>query len=73
MALVKYSGFSCRQFYGGGSVVVVSLFIVAPIVCGCSVFGPCFVMYYFTSFLVCNHLDEEERSGCFALIVILMS
>ena len=41
----------------GGSVVVDSLFIVAPIVCGGSVFGSCFVMQYFVYFLV----SEEER------------
>ena len=29
--------------FGGGSVVVDSLFIVASIVCGGSVLGPCFV------------------------------
>ena len=28
----------------------------------------CFVMYYFVSFLVCNHLDEEESAGCFPLL-----
>ena len=32
------------------SVVVDSLFIVAPIVRGGSVFGPCFVMLYLVSF-----------------------
>ena len=30
------------------------------------------VLHYFMSFLVCNHLDEEERVGCFAFIVFLM-
>ena len=30
-------------------------------------------MHYFISFLVCNHLDEKERAGCFAFIVFLMS
>ena len=44
----------------GGSVVVDSLFIVTPIVCGGSVFGSCFVIQYFVSFLV----GEEERAGC---------
>ena len=33
-------------------VVVDSLFIVAPIVCGGSVFSPSFVMQYFMIFLV---------------------
>ena len=39
-------------------MVVDSLFIVAPIVCGGSVFGPCFDMQCLVSFLFCNHLDE---------------
>ena len=30
----------------GGSVVGDSLFVVLPIVCGGSVFGPCFVIQY---------------------------
>ena len=34
------------------SVVVDSLFIVAPIVCVFFVFGPCFVVQYLVSFLV---------------------
>ena len=32
-------------------VVLDSLFIEAPIVCGGSLFGPCFVMQYLVSFL----------------------
>ena len=44
-------GFSCSLFYKGGcSVVIDSLFIVAPIACGVSVFGPCFVMQYIHPF-----------------------
>ena len=27
-----------------------------------------FVVRYFMSFLFCNHLDGEERAGCFALL-----
>ena len=38
-----------------------------------SVFGLCFGMHYLVSFLVCNHLDEEDRASYFALIVFLMS
>ena len=34
-------GFSCNTSQGGGSVVVDSLFIIAPDVCGFFVFGPC--------------------------------
>ena len=33
-------------------VVVVSLFIAAPIVCGGSVFGPCYVTHYLVSIQV---------------------
>ena len=54
------------SFLGGGSVVVYSLFIVAPIVvCGC----PCFViMQYFVSFLVLqsSHFGALLMScGCY--------
>ena len=35
--------------------------------------GRCFGMLYFKSFLVCNHLDEEERAGWFAFTVFWMS
>ena len=31
------------------------------------VLGPCFVMQFLVSFLVCNHLTEEEGAGCFTL------
>ena len=39
---------------------------------GGSVCGPCFVMQYLVSFLVCNHLDteERERAGCFTLLAL---
>ena len=30
-------------------------------------------MRYFVSIPVCNHLDEKERAGCFALFVFLVS
>ena len=33
----------------------------------------CFGMHYFISFLVCNHLEEVERPGCFAFIVFWIS
>ena len=32
------------------------------------VFGPWFVVHK-VSFLVCNHLTEEGRAGCFTCIV----
>ena len=30
-------------------------------------------MHYFVSFLVLQHLNEEERAGCFAFIVLQVS
>ena len=37
-------------------------------------FGHCFVIQYFKCVLLnCNHLDGEERAGCFTLIVFSMS
>ena len=33
-------------------------------------FGPCFVIKYF---VFCNHLDGEEKAGCFTLSVFLVS
>ena len=41
------SGLGYCLFLVGGSIVVDSLFIVAPDVCGGCIFGPCFVMQYF--------------------------
>ena len=29
-------------------------------------------MHYFVSFYFCNHLNEEEKAGCFAFIVFQM-
>ena len=44
--------------------------IVTPIAgfCNCSVF--CITL---CPFWICNHLDGEERAGCFALFVFLVS
>ena len=39
------------------------MFIVTPIVE--SVIVQSFVVRYFMSLYVCNHLDGEERAGCF--------
>ena len=39
--------------------------------CG-SMFGPSFVIQSLVSFLVCNHLDGEERADCFTLSVFLV-
>ena len=32
----------------------------------------CFDMHYFVSILVYNHLEEEEKAGCFSIIVLQM-
>ena len=40
------------MFQGVGSFVVHKLFYEPPIVCVGSVYGLCFCMYYFVSFLV---------------------
>ena len=47
--------------------------IVALIVCGGFVFGPCFVTQYLVSFLVFNQLAEVGRADCVALIVFLLA
>ena len=38
-----------------------------------SAFDPCFGMHYCVSFLVYNHLDEEEKADCLALILLFVS
>ena len=40
-----------------------SLFIVAPIVCGGFVFGPCFVMQYLVFFLVLQSSLVRKRAA----------
>ena len=35
--------------------------------------GLCFDMHYLCPFWFVNHLDEEERAGCFAFIVFWIS
>ena len=66
----------CRDtahFSGGGSVVVNSLFVVAPIVCGEFVFGPCVLMQHLVSFLVL-HLSLQGRESrllcCYAIVAV---
>ena len=49
-----------------------SLLNDAPIVNGDSVFCLCCILHYVVTFLVCNHLNKEERVGCFTLIVFPM-
>ena len=36
-------------------------------------FGPCFVIQYIMSFLSCNHIDGDQKAGCFTLVVVLVS
>ena len=47
------------------------MFNNASIVCGGSLFGPCFTILY--SILSSFAIFEEERDGCFTLKVFLMS
>ena len=72
MHLSTPSGLGCCPFLGGGSVIVVDLLIVAPFVgfCNCSMFSWSLLC---VQFKFCNHLDGEERAGCFALFVFLVS
>ena len=55
------------------SAAVDSLYIVATVVCG--VLCLVLVLLFRTQcpFCFCNHLDEEERAGCFTLIVFPLS
>ena len=55
-----------------GSVFVDPLFNVLPIVCGSSVFVFVLLCISLCSFYFCNHLEEEEKAGCFAAIVLQM-
>ena len=52
-------------------MIVDSLFLIAPDVCGFLCLVPVFVMQYLMSFLV--FFTVEERAGCFTLIVFLLS
>ena len=52
MYLYFHDAEHCSPFLGDGSVVVDSLFIIAAVVCGSSLFGLCFVLQYLVSFLV---------------------
>ena len=53
------------------SVVVDSSLIVFPLWDSVTVL--CFVLRYISFNLVCNHLDGEERAGCFTWFVFLVS
>ena len=57
----------------GGSVVVDSLFGMLPIGSGDSLFVFVLLGITLCPFQFCNHLEEKERAGCFAFIVLLMS
>ena len=69
--IIHPCGFSCYTFQCDGSVVLDSLFIMAPDVCGFLCLVPVFVLQYLMSFLV--FFTVEERAGCFTLIVFLLS
>ena len=60
-------------FESGGSVVVDLLFYVPPIVSGGSVLVFVLVCITLCPFQFCNHLDKEERAGCFAFVAFWMS
>ena len=47
-----------QENYGGDSAIVYSLFVDVPIVCGGLMLGPCFVLYYFVSFLILPSLGK---------------
>ena len=45
---------------------------VLPIICGSSVFVFVLLSITLCPFFFCNHLEEEEKAGCFAIIVLQM-
>ena len=49
------------------------LLLLPPVVGRGPMFCPCFVIHYFVSVEFCDHLDGEERAGCFAFTVCLVS
>ena len=59
--LPNRSGLGSCPFYGGVSVVVDPLLIVAPIVCGGFVFGLCYVIQYFVSLQCCITLMGKRE------------
>ena len=60
--LLIFFVFSCSH-----CLYIYLVFIVSLIVCGGPVFGLVFIIQYFVSFEFCDHLDGEERAGCFTL------
>ena len=53
-------------------MLLINCLMFLPLVFVGSVLGLCFVMHEVVFFLVCNHFDEEEGVGCFALIIFLV-
>ena len=53
-------------------VVVDLLLNVLPIVCGRYVLVFVLLCITLCPFWFCNHLEEEEKAGCFAIIVLHM-
>ena len=66
-------GLGCCPFWGGGSVVVDFLFVVAPIVgvCDCSMF--CCALLYVHFGIAGVLMGRGGGAGCFAWFVFLVS
>ena len=60
------------KFLKQGYLAVDLLFNVLPITCGSSVFIFVLLCITLCPFLFGNHLKEEEKAGCFAIIVLQM-
>ena len=58
----------CCPFLGCGSVGVDILFNVLPIDCRSSLFVFVLLCITLCPFKFCNHLEEEEKTGCFAIM-----
>ena len=54
-------------------LLLIHCLFLLPLFVGVLSFWFLFVMQYLMSFLVCNHLDEEEMACCSTLIVFPMS
>ena len=66
-------GLGCCPFWGGGTVVVGFLFVVAPVVgvCDCSVF--CCTLLCVRSGVAVVLVGRGGGAGCFACFVFLVS
>ena len=86
LLLPLFVGFSVRSVFcftvfcvfSGVEIISLPLFAAAPIVCGGSVLGPCFVLKYFVYFLVFQSIccvrerereRERERAVCFTFVL----